>query len=457
MNIDQQHIDDLFDGRVIHLPQALIDVLPSVSRKRDGRDICALMWHRIRMGERRIHKYPEDNGVAIYRDEFRGFASCDAIDTYRKTLKKLGFITIPIDYSNGFHSRFYKTQRRTNIVPYYLKTRSANDALSNYCTWDDVPCEYTKQILSRVKIDVGGSKKHFGDLCLSYLNQSDWALEELDRRQLIAYQNDEQKRDPRDRDLDGLATPVREFAHCRGRIHRGRNGRRLFSPLTQLKKTFREFLTLDDEPLICVDMTCCQPTLLGHLSNDCDLIRDCLNDVFYDQIAEELKVSHDVTVIDFKIDRGRAKQIFYEYLFGANRTWRTKSKDALRVQDLFKKLYPKTFQHVWNEKEQKKKQQKGEIARYKKFSHKLQQNESAIFVDGLLSIAQAHNIPCLTIHDAVLTTKTHEEELFCSLKNLLISLGIDHRFKNEDDGSLHPFICLDSTQSNNTDTYSTVI
>ena len=457
MNIDQQHIDDMFAGRVIHLPQALIDMLPSVSRNRAGQEICALMWHRIRMGEYRIRKYSDDKGVAVHQSEYEGFAGTHAIARYRKLLLKSGFITQPKNQSSGLHSIVHKTQRRTNIVPYYLKTRSANDALSDYWTWDDVPCEYTKQILGRVQIDVGAAKKHFGDLCLSYLNQSDWALDELDRIQLIAYQNDEQKRDPRDKDLDGLATPVREFAHCRGRVHRGRNGRRLFSPLTQLKKTFRPFLTLDGEPLICVDMTCCQPTLLGHLSNDCDLIRDCLFDVFYDQIADELKVSDDVTVIDFKIDRGRAKQIFYEYLFGANRTWRTRSKDALRVQEFFRKLYPKTFQHVWKQKEQKKKQQKGEMARYKKFSHTLQQNESAIFVDGLLSIAQAHNIPCLTIHDAVLTTKTHQEELFCSLKNLLISIDIDHRFKNEEDGSQHPFICGHSTPSNNTDTYSTVI
>ena len=356
---DRKYIDDLFAGKTIFLPRKLVEILPSI-RDHRGRDACALMWYRIRVGETRDRKHTEDAGVRVHTNEFEGFTTGKTIKTYREKLANDGYIEIVEKGKKGKYSTKYKTLRRRQLVEYELTSKSAHDAMSGYCQ-PEVACEFTRKMLDGIQGDVDGAISHYADLRNSYFNQPELSLKEMNRDQLIAYKNDHKKRKPEKTDLNGLLFPLLELIHCRGRVVRGKKGNRLFSPLTQLKKTFRPFLAMNGEPLTCIDMTCAQPTLLGHLTQDDHLIRDCLCDVFYDGIADYLNESVDTKPYVFRIGRDEAKKIFYEYIFGGNRTENSKRKDPLRVQEYFARKYPKTHRYIV---EQKSKQH------YAKFSRK---------------------------------------------------------------------------------------
>ena len=276
------------------------------------------------------------------------------------------------------------------------------------------------------------AKQHLLELYQDYKNKPEKSVDEMDRDDLLEFQDNKQKKPiEKIKDIDGLATPLRELINHRGKIHRGWSGKRLYSSLTQLKKTFRPFLTFNGEPLAGLDMTCAMPCLLAHITNDDHFIDDCLNDVFYDGIADELKVSEDITFIRCPIDRKQSKQIFMEYQFGHNRNARTKGKDAYRVQQYIKKKYPKTFRYVYERKKDPRPVNKNREPEYKKFSHLLQREESSIFVDGVLNEARLNGLYCLTIHDGIWTPQSQQADVFCIVKNVFERLSIRAHFKDE--------------------------
>ena len=423
----QRHIEELFNGWIINIPQELIDALPSMGRRRDGQEIGALIWHRIRMGEMRVRKNLKDRGVGVCQEEFLKIACSNSIVKWKRKLVKAGFIKVVKEgrwYGDGNLKNtadVLKTLRRGNRTRYGLEFKSSNDALSRYLQYNSPPCTYTRELLDQIEVDVEGVKGNFGEQLVSYLNDSEMPLNEMSRRQLIAFQNDETKRIPEDHDLDGLTCPLRELIHHRGKIHRGSKGNRLFSGFTQLKKTFRPYLTLFGEPLVGIDATACQPSLLAWMAGDNDLLNACLNDTFYDELADAMGKSVDVTVTDFYFDRKRAKRVFYEYCFGGVRKPNTKSQDALKVQDYIQKRYPKTHQFVWQKKYKRD---------YRKFSQELQRTESSIFIDQVLVKAKEQDIPVLTIHDCAVTIQSYQTELLHLLKQVTSNKNaiFDRRF-----------------------------
>jgi hypothetical protein len=97
--------------------------------------------------------------------------------------------------------------------------------------------------------------------------------------------------------VKGLYTfglPLLHLVNKRGAIKRGKKGNRLFSPMTNVKKTFRKFFTLEGEPLVFLDMQAAHPTLLGNISGNQKLVDDCISDGFYGRIMYELGVDRDI-------------------------------------------------------------------------------------------------------------------------------------------------------------------
>ena len=161
--------------------------------------------------------------------------------------------------------------------------------------------------------------------------------------------------------------------HVTGSIKRGKKGNRLFSPMTNVKKTFRQYFSLEGEPLVWLDMQPAHPTLLGNISNDQHLINDCLSDEFYGRIMDELEV-----------DRDTAKR---RYMARAYDQHRPESKMTF----LMERHYQKAAQYVIEH----------QTGNYRRFSWNMQRMEADIFVDSVYANLANLKNPALTVHDSV--------------------------------------------------------
>ena len=212
--------------------------------------------------------------------------------------------------------------------------------------------------------------------------------------------------------------------------NRRNKGRRFYSDLCAIAKPIRRQLTIKGEPLLEIDIKCCQPCLLHHVLSEHNksinkklLLNSPTNKEskykFYVEHGEFYQQWADLEDY-FKtlIIRGspsNSKREFCRMCFGFH-PYCMNYKFGERFQELF----PDDWAILENIKQTEllnlnvpKKD------RHKQLAWKLQRMESTCVIDDVVGeiINQRLDIPIITIHDAILTTSKHAKNIKQLLKH----------------------------------------
>jgi len=369
--LTDEEIDRLFDGTSAWIPTELADKVPTYGRKRDGREIAVLVWLLIHQTESSKRQSP----VPIHTECFKALGcSFDTVVKVKKWLVEHGFISVSDSYSPGWYSKNYATLHGRASSEFIFEVKSANQAMYRR-TAPELASSLSRTLLDDLELDVSRAKAIYSDL----------------------------GRKRNQHTLNGLTVPLRQLHYKKGGVHRGELGNRLISPLVFVKRTFRECLSLQGERLVCVDMQCCQPTLLAYEADDKKLIESCYNDELYDMIAEEVGTNRD-----------GAKKVYCEYSYGPTRSRNTAKQQAFRVQEMIAREFPKTSEYV----------QRAKQYNYRTFSRRLQRKEADLFIDECLIPLSLKQIPVLSVHDCLVTTEKYLPTVQEFAKNKITDKGI---------------------------------
>ena len=168
-----------------------------------------------------------------------------------------------------------------------------------------------------------------------------------------------------------------------GKIHRAKasKGRRLFSPFCQMSEDARYCFSFDGQPLVGCDLASSQWLLLGTLSKDEQLVNDCCQSIFYEEIISMLGASGTT------VDRPTVKSKSLSYLYGG--------RSIAGLAAHLKKKYPRAMSL----------RRKSSVK--SRLSIELQKLEARIFIDGVLQQCRKLEIPALSVHDNIYTNDTH--------------------------------------------------
>lgn len=326
----------LMGGSSLFLPRRLVDILPDVSRKREGRETVALVYTLILNKQSKN----QDKPVRIHSRQFEPLGSSAVTVKAKQILSEMGFIECSESYGGGYSSKRYKISDKSDLVEYELTKRSLFD-LPAGSTHDNPACLITRDNLRNIEVDMTYAKQIFRDLlfeakappvdALSLQNESQasFALERAYSTAADRYAY--------------IPIPLHHLRSCSGSCIRASKGNRLFSPITCLKREFRRCISAGGEKLVEVDMICCQPTLIAHLAQDRRMISDCMADRFYCRFQDEYRISRD-----------QAKEWFYSWNFGPNRCFRSNMKEnaahAFLIEKVMKTAYPDASAYVWQQK-----------------------------------------------------------------------------------------------------------
>lgn len=225
--------------------------------------------------------------------------------------------------------------------------------------------------------------------------------------------------------LSTFALPILKLITKSGRLTVGPLSGRIFTPLTNLPKPFRQSLTWTGDNLggrwEIIDLICSQPTLIAYSSSDQKMIKDVLNRNYYERIAEELGQTRD-----------EAKESFCQYAYGENRHKLTKKNvSAWKIQQMMRADYPDAHKYIWD----------GKKKDHKLFIQKLQQRESDIFIKQIYPQVMKRKIPAATIHDGLFCPVEYGQEVYEIARNTLksqpetIQQDLDRETGPDDDSS----------------------
>lgn len=198
--------------------------------------------------------------------------------------------------------------------------------------------------------------------------------------------------------------------------HRDSFSKRLHHSVISFKKEFRRYISYEGNPVWECDMKGCQPFILASLiytpsicakANDVMIVDDlqekltsirkdfntnrfvelCLSGEIYTFLQDKLNTDHSL-LLDRKALKKETLKIFFGVYFHRS-----------NLTAVFEDYFPEIalfFSRVNRTK------QGG-----KDFAQLLQRIESYIFIDTVKSDLEKHNIPHITIHDAILTGETY--------------------------------------------------
>lgn len=179
------------------------------------------------------------------------------------------------------------------------------------------------------------------------------------------------------------------------------NEGRFYSSISNLSYTAISFMRFNYQSPVDIDIKNCQPLLLASLLGECNGLlqykRDVEEGIFYEKMANELG-----------IDRNKFKMLSYRLIF-----FNSKPLLSGKVYSSMVKLYGDVIHEI------------NKLNSDGRLSHKLQELESKIIVDGIGKL----NIPKLLRHDQVICLKEHKElvvkELLKEFKKLKLKPNIN--------------------------------
>jgi hypothetical protein len=383
--------DKFLDGELLFIPEELKDKVENESFRVEKRELIYLVWavikstspERQRGSWRRVHHQRFNYGSSHFTSReavlwlaANGFIELDGNNSYYAHPEK------------GFPKRYRLIHKQTPTLV-ELENKSLLDGPESY-TQNDIPCRYTREVLDQLEVDRDGLKRELRQVIFEYYQLGDFTKNEEKNGQ--KHENTGENVFSNTEIIEGLymfGLPLLHLVNRCGAIKRGKKGSRLFSSMTNVKKTFRKYFTLEGEPLIWLDMQAAHPTLLGNLSADQKLVADCISDGFYGRIMEELEV-----------DRETAKKKYMAWAYDVHRP-------ESRMTGIMETYYPQAASYVIKHKQEK----------YQRFSWEMQRREASIFIDSVYTALAKERVPALSIHDCIGSPPKHRERI----KNLILN------------------------------------
>lgn len=298
---------------------------------------------------------------------------------YIDYLRSIDFLIMTTDYYNGGNTgkaRTYKLHYKyltdiTRIKIYdrvLLKKYNHENLIAAFTTYvkSPIPIPIRKKLVNDlyyIELDYNESVKYLNKLKKDGLNPYKYnknlmALEDINDRQLY-FKFDEY-----------------------GRFH---------TNFTTLKKDIRKnFLKIDGEDLVEIDISNSQPLFLAHLMKKTLTIKELINPEFskYFDLVEKGLLYEEIMDKSGINCREDVKIIMYRVLFGRNGEVATENK-------IFSSIFPEVFSFI--------KKYKKDRNNHKSLSHKLQQLESEFIFNNVISyIMNTHpEIKLFTVHDSI--------------------------------------------------------
>ncbi|PHQ34157.1 hypothetical protein [Rhodopirellula bahusiensis] len=435
-----QEIDELCDdylaGTILFVPEDLKDRLENEKLDRRRREGYYLTWSVIRNG---YFETDESSWRYIHGDNFEKIGSNGTMPHDAKAwLEKNGFIKWDQSYvaeniatgKNEARPQRYRVHDWGKTTVKRLESKNVISALVRNKPVEP-ELQYSQHQLDLLTPDVGHLKHIMREVLICNWQGVD--IRNAVEREFLFDQieksgNSAEKKgkpgeyrtatfnfsssldDWRDSSVQTFGLPVLKLLNRRGIVKRGNSVRRLFSPLTSLMREFRQGFFYAGQPWVNCDLICSQPTLLSYQCGNTQFTADCLDNSFYNKIAESLNVSRD-----------EAKRAYCAFAYGPNRTPKSRNKPALAVQHFMKETYKSAHDHIWNCK-------RGD---HRRFIRSLQDREATIFIDDIYAELRRRRLPVLSIHDSVITTAKNEEEVLSVIKSKLKKEGIEQQVKVE--------------------------
>ncbi|MGI9442699.1 MAG: hypothetical protein ACR2N1_09550 [Rubripirellula sp.] len=395
--------DKFLDGELLFVPNALKEKIENENFRVEKRELIYLIWAalkstpvELRSDWRRVHHGRFDyessnttNRTALLWLAENGFVELDKENSYWANPER------------GFPKKYRVIQKKQPVLV-ELENKSLVRGPKPY-TQNEICCLYTREILDQLTVDRDAVKEELRKTIFEYHQLGD-----LTRNRPFTGEKNriKQERFINTEFVEGLYTfglPLLHLVNRTGSIKRGKKGNRLFSPMTNVKKTFRQYFSLEGEPLVWLDMQAAHPTLLGNLSNDQYLINDCLSDEFYGRIMDELEV-----------DRDTAKRRYMAWAYDQHRP-------ESKMTFLMARQYQTAANYVI----------KNKAGNYRRFSWNMQRMEADIFVDSVYVNLASLKFPALTVHDSIGIPISHAKRIKKLLLEELSKKGYRVKIKEE--------------------------
>jgi len=212
----------------------------------------------------------------------------------------------------------------------------------------------------------------------------------------------------------------------------GENVDRLFTPITNLKREFRECLTLDGEPMVEIDIVNCIPQMLGifikHYNQFIPLYEDYLTDNFdINQYNDTEQFENDVLngIVYEKLaertglTRKEVKLAVMWLLFAKNSNPQENCDIRNAVKRAFRSLYPSAWQLICDLKKKEFAVQSKNSSYHVNFSRLLFKFETyfmfCVFGESLI----LNDITFTTIHDAFFIKQSDEVKVRSIMANAI--------------------------------------
>lgn len=190
-----------------------------------------------------------------------------------------------------------------------------------------------------------------------------------------------------------------------GLIKRSLTNDRLNHILTSSKREIKMYGTLYGEEVACVDLCNSQPLLIASMFPDVlNLVNDAVSGRFYEELMK-------LSGIAFRnLMKEDALGCLYRHeINGVFIPWRESDYKRKEATLAIEERYPSLLDRI--------DQQRLKSGKVGYFPIRLQKLEAKIFIDGILSQAQARGIPAIPIHDSLLVRISDAQKVKLMIEN----------------------------------------
>lgn len=331
----------------------------------------------------------KDGYIGVFAKTWREFCHKDKYVRVRKILSEFGVLEYKKSYKVGLYPK-----------PHRIKSEYLNDDIKYHTIY--YPAGAKRMILYRANIAIPDEISKY---ILNTFKRTSINNEKFKKWR----QNHENElSSEREKSINDLNQVLNHNKWNKFFFKRLYNGR-LYNSFTNCPKEVREFIRIDNEKTIELDIKNCQPYLLVqlydkkqelHIFEQQRLIKFFEDNDFYDFFRE--KINKDMTRDEFK-------EYSYQNLFFGS----INSYISNQLYDIFYDLFPILANIILDMKKNRSKRE---------FAMSMQRREAKIVIDDFGNKMMELNIPFLTVHDSVIIKEKH--------KNIVSKILIQEFFKN---------------------------
>ena len=195
-----------------------------------------------------------------------------------------------------------------------------------------------------------------------------------------------------------LASIYKIIDHSYNSTKLDRNGR-LHHILTNTSRAVRKHLTLEDEPVVEVDLANSQPFFMAALFKDIpNLAESTSSGRFYEDVNRQLESPYDLSQSDYKATLKECciKRIFAKPKKGGHIWWEDPKSSVKKIGAAMDGAFPGILEALDNYRN---------LHGWTGLANNLQKLESKVFIEKSLPIIQSLGIRTIPIHDSFLCKK----------------------------------------------------